>query len=312
MLRSVATTARGASLFALLVALPSSSAALTMAEVAECRATADLFELEMAGGVVLEMAFFAYAVLVMHVLIEEWYVPALELVTSPDVLDVPRPLLGSTIMAAGNCLPELSMSLAALVFSESQDIGTGEVFGSCVFDLLGILGVVALRAPPGDEGIQLAPPLVVYFLAWVAIGVRPPARQLKDPSPHAGARAGIASDAEPRGAPAPRYARGRLSLLCRLGDDVARKHDDALALRALRRGPLPCLAPRAVVCRRGRGRAAGRWRAEPRQGSRYLARRRRRCRRLEWRFAHRIGVRRALRAVHHRLDERRAVCQLAE
>ena len=142
---------------------------LTAQEMAECNAQAELFELEMRGGVGIELALFMYTIVVMHVLIEEWYVPALELVTSPDVLDVPRPLLGCTIMAAANCLPELSMSLAAMLLSESQDIGTGEVFGSCVFDLLAILGVVGLLAPT-DDGIRLAPPLLLYFLAWAAIG----------------------------------------------------------------------------------------------------------------------------------------------
>ena len=54
-------------------------------------------------------------------------------------------------MAAGNCLPELSMSLVALLWSGNQDIGTGEVFGSCVFDLLAILGVVCVRLPADYE-----------------------------------------------------------------------------------------------------------------------------------------------------------------
>ena len=145
------------------------AAALTTAEVDECRATADLFEIEMLGGVVLELVLFAYAIVVMHVLVEEWYVPALELITAPDILDIPRPLLGCTIMAAGNCLPELSMSLAAIL-SGSQDVGTGEVFGSCVFDLLGILGAVALFSPAGPTGIEIAPSLVYFFLGWVAFG----------------------------------------------------------------------------------------------------------------------------------------------
>ena len=57
-----------------------------MQEVAECNAQAELFEVEMQGGVVVEVALFLYTIVVMHVLIEEWYVPALELVTSPDVL----------------------------------------------------------------------------------------------------------------------------------------------------------------------------------------------------------------------------------
>ena len=70
------------------------SLALTVQEIAECRSEEELFDLETNGFVVVEILLFLYAILAMHVLLEEWYVPALELVTSPDVLDVPRPLLG--------------------------------------------------------------------------------------------------------------------------------------------------------------------------------------------------------------------------
>ena len=145
---------------------------LTMQEISECRLQADLFDLEMSGFVAIELAIFLYAIVFMHVLIDEYYVPALELVTSPEVLDLPRPLLGVTIMAAGNCLPELSMSLVALLWSGNQDIGTGEVFGSCVFDLLAILGVVCVRLPADYDSKpsqHLAQPLMLYFLAWTAV-----------------------------------------------------------------------------------------------------------------------------------------------
>jgi Ca2+/Na+ antiporter len=151
---------------------PGRRLSLTMQEISECRLQADLFDLEMSGFVAVELGIFLYAIVVMHVLIDEYYVPALELVTSPEVLDLPRPLLGVTIMAAGNCLPELSMSLVALLWSGSQDIGTGEVFGSCVFDLLAILGVVCIRLPPEAEQASSAPlakPLMLYFIAWTAI-----------------------------------------------------------------------------------------------------------------------------------------------
>lgn len=151
-----------------LVSLLLGDAALTSQEVSDCAAQAELFEAETAGGVLLEALLFVYAILVMYLLIEEWYVPALEIVTSIDVIDAPRPLLGSTVMAAGNCLPELSISLAAILFSGTGgDIGTGEIFGSCVFDLLVIFGVVCIRMPEG--GTQVAAPLMLYFVAWSAI-----------------------------------------------------------------------------------------------------------------------------------------------
>ena len=43
--------------------------------------------------------------------------------------------------------------------------GTGEVLGSCVFDVLAILGVVCLKLP--REGLRLPLPLMVYFLLWI-------------------------------------------------------------------------------------------------------------------------------------------------
>ena len=84
------------------------------------------------------------------------------------VLRIPKALAGATLMAAGNCLPELSISLIAVLFSSAPDIGTGEVFGSCVFDLLAVLGVVCVLLP--RDGVRLPLPLILYFAAWVAAG----------------------------------------------------------------------------------------------------------------------------------------------
>ena len=166
--RRVGMTSSHAVLFlGLFLQLAPVAPALTMQEVAECRGQADLFLVEMNGFVLVELLVFAYAIVFMHVLIDEWYVPALELVTSNGMLNLPRPLIGVTIMAAGNCLPELSMSVIALLFSGNQDIGTGEVFGSCVFDLLAILGVVCVSLPP-DTTQVLTPHLMLYYVVWAA------------------------------------------------------------------------------------------------------------------------------------------------
>ena len=161
------TSSRAVLFLGLFLQLAPVTPALTMQEVAECRGQADLFLLEMNGFVLVELLVFAYAIVFMHVLIDEWYVPALELVTSNGMLNLPRPLIGVTIMAAGNCLPELSMSVIALLFSGNQDIGTGEVFGSCVFDLLAILGVVCVSLPP-DTTQVLTPHLMLYYVVWAA------------------------------------------------------------------------------------------------------------------------------------------------
>jgi Ca2+/Na+ antiporter len=146
-------------------------AELTLQESAECRAHADIVAFELSGGVILEVALALYVILVLFVLIEEYYVRALEVASS--LLRVPKPLVGCTIMAAGNCLPELSISMVAFIFGEGgSDLGAGEALGSCVFDMLAVLGVVCLSLPA--EGVRLPLPLMVYFFFWVR--KRPDAR----------------------------------------------------------------------------------------------------------------------------------------
>ena len=140
---------------------------ITAAELRECEAHPNLLIFERDyGGVLFEIAGFAYCIIALYVLIEDYYVEALELMCG--VLRIPKALAGATLMAAGNCLPELSISLIAVLFSSAPDIGTGEVFGSCVFDLLAVLGVVCVLLP--RDGVRLPLPLILYFAAWVAAG----------------------------------------------------------------------------------------------------------------------------------------------
>lgn len=61
-------------------------------------------------------------------------------------LGVPAVVIGLTVIAVGTSLPELAASLVAMSRGES-DIGVGNVLGSNLFNLLGILGVAALVHP---------------------------------------------------------------------------------------------------------------------------------------------------------------------
>ena len=47
------------------------------------------------------------------------------------------------------------------------EVGTGEVLGACVFDLLCVLGLVCILLPP--EGLELPKPLMYYFMVWVVL-----------------------------------------------------------------------------------------------------------------------------------------------
>eukprot|EP00966_Prymnesium_polylepis_P057932 1341723-Prymnesium_polylepis.1 len=126
----------------LLLQLAPASADLTLQESAECRAHLDLVRFELQGGLVLELIVLFYLVVVMYVLIEEYYVPALEMASTH--LRVPKPLIGCTLMAAGNCLPELSISMVAFVFGSGADLGTGAARARRA---LALAVAVAFRAP---------------------------------------------------------------------------------------------------------------------------------------------------------------------
>ena len=57
-------------------------------------------------------------------------------------------VIGLTIVAAGTSLPELATSIVAAIRGE-RDIAVGNVVGSNLFNLLGVLGIAAIVAPSG-------------------------------------------------------------------------------------------------------------------------------------------------------------------
>lgn len=63
-------------------------------------------------------------------------------------------LIGLTIVAIGTSLPELATSLLAAVKRES-DIAVGNIVGSNIFNLLGILGITAMVHPLQGGGIGM-------------------------------------------------------------------------------------------------------------------------------------------------------------
>ena len=80
-------------------------------------------------------------------------------------LGVSEVVVGLTIVAAGTSLPELATSVVAALRGE-RDLAVGNIVGSNVFNLLGILGLASLTAPTG-----LPVAAQVFGLdAWVALG----------------------------------------------------------------------------------------------------------------------------------------------
>ncbi|UYG09163.1 calcium/sodium antiporter [Halomonas sp. M4R1S46] len=80
-----------------------------------------------------------------------------------ETLGVSEAVIGLTLVAVGTSLPELSISVIA-AFRRHADVAIGNVLGSNIFNLLGILGVSALLQPlPVHERI-------IKFDQWIMLG----------------------------------------------------------------------------------------------------------------------------------------------
>jgi cation:H+ antiporter len=78
-------------------------------------------------------------------------------------LGVPEAVIGLTLVAVGTSLPELAVSLIA-VLRRQADVAVGNILGSNIFNLLGILGVSALLHPLSLTGRLAA------IDQWVMLG----------------------------------------------------------------------------------------------------------------------------------------------
>lgn len=77
-------------------------------------------------------------------------------------LGVSDVVIGLTIVAAGTSLPELVTSVRAAMKGE-RDIAVGNVVGSCIFNVLGVIGVSGVLAAFNPIGTLAVPPVVLRF-----------------------------------------------------------------------------------------------------------------------------------------------------
>lgn len=104
--------------------------------------------------------------LVLLVLGSHWLVEAA--VTLARALGVSELVIGLTLIAAGTSLPEVATSVMAAIRGE-RDIAVGNVVGSNLFNILGVLGVSATLAP---VSLSVAPALLGFDLpVMVAVAV---------------------------------------------------------------------------------------------------------------------------------------------
>lgn len=104
--------------------------------------------------------------LTLLVLGSDWLVQAA--VAVARALGLSEVVIGLTIVAAGTSLPEVAASVMASIKGE-RDIAVGNVVGSCVFNLFGVVGLGAVVAGIGSpQGLSL-PPNVAQFDLWVML-----------------------------------------------------------------------------------------------------------------------------------------------
>ncbi|EMA69532.1 Na+/Ca+ antiporter, CaCA family protein [Halorubrum aidingense JCM 13560] len=82
--------------------------------------------------------------------------------------------IGLTVLALGTSLPELAASVVAAVRGET-DFSIGNVVGSNIYNILGVIGIVAvitpIRVSPGVRGFEF-PALVAFTFVLVAMMYR--------------------------------------------------------------------------------------------------------------------------------------------
>ena len=81
---------------------------------------------------------------------------------------VSKSVIALTIIAFGTSLPELATSVVA-AYKKHSDIAIGNIIGSNIFNLLGILGIAALITPINAKGIRHVDWIVMIALALLML-----------------------------------------------------------------------------------------------------------------------------------------------
>ena len=98
-------------------------------------------------------------------------------VTLALIMGVSEAVVGLTVVALGTSLPELAAA-AASAYKKEDDLAIGNILGSNMFNLLGVLGIAAVIHPMTIEPILLRRDMVAMFaisillllLAWRRTG----------------------------------------------------------------------------------------------------------------------------------------------
>lgn len=89
-------------------------------------------------------------------------------ITMATIFGVSEAVIGLTIIAFGTSLPELAAA-AACAMKKEDDLAIGNILGSNMFNLLGVLGIAALLHPMVIDPILLHRDLTVMFVITIAL-----------------------------------------------------------------------------------------------------------------------------------------------
>ncbi len=85
------------------------------------------------------------------------------------LLDVSPSIIGLTVIALGTSLPEIATTLVA-VFHRHSAVAIGNILGSNLFNILGIMGITAMVAVPANGAPIAIDPDFLSFDLWVMLG----------------------------------------------------------------------------------------------------------------------------------------------
>lgn len=121
------------------------------------------------GAIALQLGF-VIGGLALLVLGSRWLVDGAGAIAA--ALGVSELIVGLTIVAAGTSLPEVATSVVASIRGE-RDIAVGNVVGSNLFNILGVLGVAAAVSPDGVTVSRAAINFDIPVMCGVAVACLP-------------------------------------------------------------------------------------------------------------------------------------------
>jgi len=118
--------------------------------------------------VILSFIFILLSFILLWMVTKSYFIPSLDIVAGK--LRMSSNMAGATLMAAGSSAPELSIAIFAVIRPGGHmEIGLGTIIGSAIFNMLVIIGVVAIIKKTLLEWQPIARDLLSYFITIILL-----------------------------------------------------------------------------------------------------------------------------------------------